>query len=202
MISKRRIPAVPSLEKYVLDLARVFAETSFLPAPETVKALNGPAFPALRARRDRPRFSLLEDGETAVGVYDDNVTPAWAVFWAHGLEGTRPQGWNIAHIWAATDDIESFTHLANLALIPECFSSLTDKFGPLTGFLQWHAWSVYGWKPAGFDEPRKPEGFDGITWRYLEPTDNPRELIRSRFARHDNQRLKLLRPIMQQMGTI
>jgi hypothetical protein len=42
---------------------------------------------------------------------------------------------------------EAYTHLANLAMVPEPFASLTDKNGPLTVFLRWHAWEVYGWKP-------------------------------------------------------
>jgi hypothetical protein len=202
MNANRRIPPVPNLDRYTLALAHVMAETSFLPARETVMALNGPAFPAIRARRNRPRFSHFEQNGIAAGMYDDNVTPAWALFWAHDLEGTRPKGWNIAHVWSATDDIASFTHLANLALIPECLASLTDKVGPLTRFLQWHAWSVYGWKPPGYDEPTKPNGYGQIKWRYLEATDNPRACICARILKHENQRLVKLKPIMQRLGLL
>ena len=97
-------------------------------------------------------------------MYDDNTTPRWATLWAHGTgRASGCPGWGFAHVWSASDDINSYTHLANLAMIPECFASLTDKNGPLTGYLRWHAWTVYGWKPDHVDPPQIALGLAEIS---------------------------------------
>ena len=137
-----------------------------------------------------------------MGMYDDNSTPQWTIVWAHGLRGTRPQGWTIAHVWPTSEDRRSYTHLANLVMVPEAFGSLTDKNGPLTGFLQWHAWSVYGWKPEHKPVPEKPDHFDSIQWRYLPEVNDPKGLIRERLEEYDNQRTRILRPIMEELGML
>ena len=135
-------------------------------------------------------------------MFDDNATPEWAMFWAHGLTGTRPKGWTIAHVWPTSDDMASFTHLANLAMIPEPLASLTDKVGPLVAYLRWHAWEVYGWKPTAASTPIKPPVYDSISWRYLPHIDDPKTAIRQRFCNLSNQRTSLLRPIMERINML
>ena len=159
-------------------------------------------FPTSRYKSERPRFSLVAENSGVVGMYDDNATPEWAVFWSHGLRGTRPKGWTIAHVWPSSDDIGSYTHLANLAMVREPFASLTDKDGPLTGFLRWHAWNVYHWKPEREAVPAKPDGYGVIEWRYLGAVVDPKALIRQRLAAADNHRTRILRPIMERLQMI
>jgi hypothetical protein len=79
----------------------------------------------------------------------------------------------------------------------EPFASLTDKNGPLTGFLRWHSWDVYHWKPERQPAPTKPDGYDSIAWRHLEAVVDPKALICQRLAAADNQRKRILRPIME-----
>lgn len=192
----RKIPSVESFpDKDSMRLAKVVAKTSYLPHPDTVKALSGAVFPT--SRNNRRRITEIIEGGKVVGMYDDNATPEWAIFWAHGLMGKRPKGWAIVHVWPESADIACYTHLANLAMVPECFATLTDKTGPLTSFLRWHAKSVYGWKPKTKEEPLKPIGYDEISWRYLLFFDNPREFIRQRLVELNNQRVKILRPLME-----
>ena len=191
------IPRPEPLDEYFPALTCMVAQTSWLPHPDTVKALAGAAFPTSRARKLHPRLSRIQENGEVVGMYDDNATPEWAVFWAHGLKGTRPKGWTIAHVWSDSDAIRSYTHLANLVMVREPFASLTDKNGPLTVFLRWHAWKVYAWKPERENEPRKPSGYDSIEWRYLERVDDPKVLIQQRLEEVNNQRAKILRPIME-----
>ena len=193
-----RIPQIEPLDNYFATLAQLVADTSYLPHPKTVATLKKAVFPTSRVKKQHPRLSavLSMDG-TTIGMYDDNQTPEWAIFWAHGLTGTRPKGWVIAHIWSVSDDITSYTHLANLAMVPECFASLTDKSGPLTTFLRWHSRSVYGWKPETEAEPEKPTGYDKIRWKYLPPSDDPNKLIWEKIATLDNKKLKLLIPLMK-----
>jgi hypothetical protein len=135
-------------------------------------------------------------------MYDDNTTPTWALLWAHGIVSGSRTGWGFAHVWPASDDINSYTHLANLAMIPECFASLTDKDGPLTGYLRWHAWTVYQWKPAHMTPPQMPLDYDGIQWRYFPYFENPIVFIRQRLAELNNERVRILRPIMGRHGVL
>lgn len=63
MTRKYPTPEIP--EGHVLPLARMVAQTSWLPDPETVQAFGRAVFPVLRARAGKPRLSLhLENGES------------------------------------------------------------------------------------------------------------------------------------------
>ena len=191
------IPQPEPLAEYIPVLARMVARTSWLPNRAIVASLGRAVFPTSRYKREHPRLSHIQENGSVVGMYDDNATPEWAIFWPHGLCGTRPKGWTIAHVWSASDHLGSYTHLANLAMVREPFASLTDKDGPLTRFLRWHAWQVYAWKPEREVEPEKPDGYEAIEWRYLAAVDDPKALIRQRLAESDNQRIRMLRPIME-----
>ena len=197
-----RIPRPDPLDEYVPALCRMVAKTSWLPHPDTVHALGRAVFPTSRARRLRPRLTHISESGEPIGMYDDNCTPTWAMLWAHGIVGGNRKGWGFAHVWPASDDIGCYTHLANLAMIPECFGSLTDKDGPLTGYLRWHAWTVYGWKPDHVEPPQAPRDYDNIHWRYFRRFDEPRRFISQRVAELDNERVRILRPIMEKRGLL
>lgn len=196
----RPVPLPEPLDEFCPDLVRMVAATSWLPHPDVVAEVGRAVFPTVRMRKGNPRLQeIIEDG-VAVGMYDDNATPEWAIFWAHGLRGARPQGWIIAHIWPVSDDIEAYTHLANLVMVPESLASLTDKQGPLSAYLRWHSWAVYGWKPNGIEAPIKPDGYVDARWRYLDQAGDPWELVKDRMYELNNQRVRILRPIMEQRG--
>lgn len=130
-------------------------------------------------------------------MHDDNITPTWALLWAHGISGGSRTGWTFAHVWTASDDINWYTHPANLVMVPECLASLTDKSGPLTAYLQWHAWTAYGWKPEHLAQPEMPTGYHNLKRRYFAKFDSPRSFVAQQIAEHDNKRVRLLRPIME-----
>ena len=196
------IPPFESLEGYSPALAQMVAKTSWLPHQDTVKEMGRAMFPTLRASAQHKRFTqIIENGEP-VGMYDDNTTPTWALLWAHGIVGGSRKGWAFAHIWPASDDITAYTHPANLAMVPECFASLTDRDGPLTSYLRWHAWSVYQWKPEHAEKPEMPEKFGNVEWRCFKKFTEPREFVRQRFAELDNERIRILRPIMERRGML
>ena len=130
-------------------------------------------------------------------MYDDNTTPRWAFLWSHGIRskgGTT--GWMYAHVWPSGDNLCTYTHLANLVMVPECFGSLTDKAGPLTSFLRWHAWVAYHWKPDWQPIPIKPNDYDKITWQYLPAIESPLAFVREMLTKSRSTRSKLLRPLM------
>jgi hypothetical protein len=197
------IPRVEPLDKYVPALARMVAATSWLPHPDTVRSLGREAFPTLRGRKNHPRFTPIWRNRKKVGMYDDNTTPRWALLWSHGIMITdHPSAWSFAHVWESANDIRTYTHLANLVMVPECFGSLTDKNGPLTAYLRWHSWAVYGWKPASVAKPKMPEGYENISWSYFEKVGHPKESIRDRVAGLRNQRVTILHPVMQRLGML
>ena len=188
------VPNLLSLDKYRILLAEMVAETSYLPDAHTVALFNRAIFPTIRNSKDRGNH-VEKDGKI-VGMYDDNTTPRWAFLWAHGISQTdHPKGWTFAHVWPSQDDLKSYTNLANIAMIPECFGTLTDKEGPLTPFLQWHSYQVYNWKPEKAKRPEKPDGYDTITWSYLPGIVDSTKFIRQRCAELNNQRIITLRKI-------
>lgn len=195
--SVHRVPTLTSLDEYALPLARMVARASFLPNPATVAAMGGAVFPTFRS--SAKRISPIEKDGRRVGMYDDNTTPRWALLWSHGIAGVSKQpsaGWTFAHVWPSGEDLDAYTHLANLAMMPECFASLTDKAGPVTHYLRWHAWAVYGWKPAAKPVPERPEGFDTMTWNYLPAIDDPKAFVHERLRLADCQRSRILKPLM------
>jgi hypothetical protein len=136
-------------------------------------------------------------------MYDDNTTPRWSMLWAHGIPVTRhPSGRTFAHVWEGADDITAYTHLANMVMVPEPFAALTDKSGPLTHYLRWHGWSVYGWKPAHAEVPAMPADFADFRWRYLPAIGDPMGFIRQRLLTLNNGRTRVLRPIMAGLGRL
>jgi len=190
------------IDPYRPALVRMVAETSWLAHPDTVKTIARAVFPTVRARNGHTRGAQIDDGQRE-GMYDDNTTPRWALLWAHGIPITRhPSSRTFAHVWEGADDISSYNHLANIVMVPEPFAGLTDRKGPLTSYLRWHAWSVYSWKPAHAATPDKPDDFDSITWRYLPKIDDPMGFIRSRVTALNNGRIRTLRPIMERLGML
>lgn len=182
----------PDLKHDVAVLAAVAARHCRLPHPDVVAQCAGAVFPTIRDQRNR-----MAVDEAASLLLDDNVTPRWALFWAHGMAQTHhPKGWTIAHVWAAPKDRDAYTHLANLCLMPECLGSLSDKLGPLCPYLRYHASQAYGWQPASADPPPEPEGFAEIRWTYFDAYDSPLEFVKDRVMTLNNQRVVKLRPLM------
>jgi hypothetical protein len=196
-----RIPELDRIDDYRRDLVRMVARTSWLPHPDTVAAFKGAVFPTVRARKGHLRQGQVKQGERSIGMYDDNTTPRWALLWAHGIPDTHhPSGRTFAHVWEGADDIAAYTHLANLVMVLEPFAALTDKRGPLTGYLRWHAWTRYGWKPEHAPKPVEPEDYEAVTWRYLPVIDDPCRFVWERLRALNNGRSRTLIPIMQELG--
>jgi hypothetical protein len=125
-------------------------------------------------------------------MYDDNTTPTWTLVWAHGMKLGNRKGWSFAHVWPV-NSLYCYTRLANLALVPECLAGLTDKDGPLTEYLRWHAWREYCWKPEEKTTPDMPSGYDELRWTYFSPISDPRAFIAEQFHKADNERSRALR---------
>jgi hypothetical protein len=196
MKNGKQVPKVPDLLKHNRTLARIVAESSYLPSRSIVKMFRGHVFPTVRRRKGNQLCSTFKMSRGHRGMYDDNTTPRWALMWTHGYSQTKHHsGWTFAHVWTAADKISSYTHLANLVMVPECLASLTDKNGPLVAFFRWHAWHVYGWKPNGAAKPSRPKHYEKIKWKYLEGVENPKSFIKERLGSLNNNRVKTLRKL-------
>ena len=195
---EHKVPTLPSFETLWLPFAEAVAKTSYMPNPAVVRTVAGAVFPT--TRNQKARRTAIEGENGVVGMYDDNTTPRWALLWAHGFGGISKngsKGWTFAHVWPTKDDRDSYTNLANLAMIPECFGSLTDKDGPVTHYLRWHAWIIYGWKPPGKPVPAKPPEYDSLVWRYFDAIDNPVGFIAAQFEKGGCKRCEILRPLVR-----
>jgi len=198
--NRKKIPQLPPLtpdEAY--NLASIVAPKLYLPDSETVKKFGGPIFPAVRNQNNR--VSPLIHENITVGMNDDNTTPRWALLWSHGIPGKSQKitsGWTIAHVWDRSKEINAYTNLANLALLPEWMASLSDKDGPLTDYLRYHAFKVYGWKPSGEQDPKQPQNYDRIQWQYLDLVNDPVAFVKGEFAPAKCKRSKILKPLMPQ----
>ena len=182
----------PDLKDDGPELAVIAARHCRLPHPNVVRQFDGAVFPTIRDQKHR--ITLDTDKRL---MRDDNVTAKWALFWSHGYTQTyHPKGWTVAHVWAAPKDPDAYSNLANLCLMPECLGSLSDKMGPLGPYLKYHALSVYGWSLASTEAPAKPKNFDDVTWTYFKEFDESVNFIHSRLKALDNQRVRLLRPLM------
>lgn len=199
---KKSVPSLNLPKDKFLELAKLVVGSSFLPNSKVVKVIGRAVFPTVRAGSRHNRCTPILDGNEQIGMYDDNVTPMWALLWSHGIGSTsrNANGWLFAHVWDNTKDINSYTHPANLAMVPECFGSLTDKHGPLTPYLRYHAHEQYGWKPESEEPPVEPAGYKEIQWNYFEGIDNPIRYIKEQVERYNNERLRCLKPILQKMG--
>lgn len=187
-----RIPRVPELGDDLLKLTTIVLGQSWMPNPSVVQRMAGPAFPAVRDQKRRITV------DTSRGVLrDDNTSPRWALLWAHGFAGVaHPKGWTVAHVWPESNCEQSYTHPANMMLVPEHFGSLTDKQSPLCNFFRFHSWRRYSWKPPQSEAPTEPDGYKELRWRYLDEFDNPRGFIRERVWTLENARCRLLRSLM------
>lgn len=194
-VTRKKPAAVPSLPDFTHAdvLISVVASYVRLPHPGVVDQLGGAVFPSIRDQKNRLTLSNLGDRRI---LLDDNTTPRWAMLWSHGYATTaHPTGWTFAHVWGRPKDPDCYTHVANLAMMPEYLASLSDKDGPLGAYLRYHAWEKYGWKPIEEDDPQRPEGYEAISWCYLREEIDPRGFISSRVQKLDNERCKILRSL-------
>lgn len=199
--NSHRIPGVNLPEDYPIALARMVASTSWLPDPEVVTQFPKEVFPSARANKGLKRgTSDTRDGKEL--LLDDNCTPMWAFMWCHGYPGISRQvpDYSLAHVYPSKDYPQSFTHLANLLLVPKYFAGLTDNDGPLLPYLKYHSYVKYGWIPTdnngGLPSVVKPPGYDSIQWRYLKSeTNTPEEFIESQLNNSKSVRADILKKI-------
>ncbi len=164
-----------------IDLVALVAETGLWANPEVHKLLvrdygHGAWFPDVR-RANKGE----EKGQIIRGVkVDDNSDANRALKTALGIKGQENK-FSVCHIWekSAYDEIY-YSTIANLVLIPEALSTLTDHHHEVRAALKYRAYELYGWHPDRTSPPMKPASYPS-NWRNPMPfTDKIKKSIQKR----------------------
>jgi len=152
------------------SLEQAIASLALFSHPGTVKQTN--CLPVLRViRRAAMRGQIEMCGGISIGL-DDNKAPTDVFMWCNGFR-KRPRDVHFNHIYAASDDAEAYTCLANLCVTPSFLSKLTDTDLGVRAILQFRAFELFGWYPRGHLEPREPNGYKDLIWALtISPVDN------------------------------
>ena len=191
------LPVIDYKGKDARDIALLAARLCLLPHEETVGQFKKAVFPTKRKTALR-----CQRIKTSKGMWDDNTTPRWALLWSHGVRGGNKalKGWHVAHVWNNCNNVQCYTRLENLLLVPAAYAGLTDADGPLTPYLRYHAFKVYRWRPKGRPAPKKPSEYEKFAskWRYLsaEPGD-ARKRVLDRLNQGRGQRAEMLRKFIR-----
>lgn len=200
---KTNLPAIDYKGKDARAIALLAARLCQLPDPKTVSQFKRAIFPTERKMALRGSL-IIDKSKKEVGMWDDNMTPRWALRWSHGISGGDKalKGWHVAHVWNDCNNVQCYTRLENLLLVPAAYAGLTDGNGPLAPYLRYHAFKVYRWRPKGRPAPKKPSEYEKFVskWRYLsaEPGD-ARERVLKRLKQGRGKRAKVLRKFIRRI---
>ena len=98
-------------------------------------------------------------------MIDDNKGPTDAFTWVHGISKNQYQDVQFNHVWAESRDVDVYTNLANLCVLPAFLSKLSDAHPKVRAMLQFRAFVLFdGWTPASQPSPVKPVGYDELVW--------------------------------------
>jgi hypothetical protein len=177
-------------KKYNLHFAQVVAETSLWASPAVHRFLmqhTGTAALYPHTRRYKPHTEKV--GMIVDGVRLDNNNYAnQAIKVAIGVDRSQLIGFETCHIWPNTCYDERFhTAIANLVLLPRAIASLSDYDPEVQAALQYRAYELYDWYPAGEALPVRPTTYPDF-WR--EPfAPPPKFSSRSPVATRSNTQL-------------
>lgn len=165
-------------------------------------------FGTIRAHGKNARFDIGLASSGVKVMYDDNTTPRLALLWTHGwlatshprfseADGKKRSHYVFAHVWEAAQDVNAYTNVANLVAVPKYASSLTDGNGPLAAYFQYHAYSVYGWKPKTMTIPDMPKDYatflSHVVYLTSQTVSNVRMQVKNRGNQVNNQWLRTMR---------
>lgn len=160
-------------KKYNLQFVQVIAETSLWASPIVHQFLvqqTGTAALYPHIRRYKPHTEKVGMGIDGIRL-DDNSYANVAIKRAIGIERSKLVGFETCHVWPNTCYDERFhTAIANLVLLPRAIASLSDYDPEVQAALQYRAYELYDWYPAGEVRPVRPSAYPN-SWR--EPVAPP-----------------------------
>ena len=175
-----QLAAVLTRAGYASVAAAVAEHTVFL-HPDTVAQTRGSAiFPFTRDPSRRGQFDVAVDGRRV--LLDDNRSPTDAFRWAAGLTKGRDVQFN--HVWNYSRDPDSYTALWNLCATPAFLAKTTDgsNHPEVTAALRYHAFRLYGARPANEPVPAEPDGYELLMWApHPDPVTDLEQVYRTRL---------------------
>lgn len=178
---------------YDTVVAAVAEHTVFL-HPDTVRQTDGkPLFPVIRNREMAMRGTIGADADGVHVLLDDNTSPTLAFLWAAGR--TKGPDVQFNHIWDRSQDVSCYTALWNLCATPAFLAKTTDgsHFREVRDALRYHAFKLYGFRPATEPDPSPPANYDRLRWApHPEPVLDLEGLFRDRLRRSPRSRPALV----------
>jgi len=114
-------------------------------------------------RTSRGQFIDLPDGRRA--MYDDNKGPTDAFLWANSINRNDYEDVVFGHVWDRSDNVDYYTSLANICMLPAFLSKLTDTDRSIKELLRYHVFNIYeGFRPDSESELSKPRNYDSLLW--------------------------------------
>lgn len=146
---------------------QAIASLTIFTHPSTVKQTrNKNIFNIIRYKNgtsDRGKFIDLPESRRA--MYDDNKGPTDAFLWANSINRNDYVDVAVCHIWDRSDNVNYYTSLANICMLPAFLSKLTDTDESVKILLRYHVFRIYeGFKPDGESDPPKPHNYDNLLW--------------------------------------
>jgi hypothetical protein len=172
------------------SLTQAVASLTLFSHPKTVQQTLGKSiFKTIRGPRT-PGVYIEQNGKRL--MLDDNKSASDAFKWANGITG-RARDVQFNHVYTSSQDVDSYTSLANICVTPAFLAKLTDNTSPMTSaLLKYRVFELYGWLPAGIEAPNKPEGYDELDWAPTLPAiSNVRASLEARMARRPKDRTVL-----------
>ena len=170
------------------SLEQAVASLTLFSHPDTVGQTFGKSvFKTIRGPRT-PGEYLKENGR-AVLMLDDNKSASDAFKWSNGLFG-RLKDVQFNHVYTASQDVDSYTSLANICVTPAFIAKLTDTGSPTTSaLLKYRVYDLYQWTPPHTEAPNKPEGYDQLDWAPTMPAiQDLKATLEVRMARRPKDR--------------
>lgn len=122
-------------------------------------------------------FDELPDGRRV--MLDDNLSPTVAFTYAANLAAGRDIQFN--HVWPSSKNPDAYTALWNLFATPAFLAKPTDtaKHPEVRDALRFHAFDLYGRRPADQPDPVEPTGYRDLTWAaHPDPVPDLEEVFR------------------------
>jgi len=169
------------------SVVQAVASLSIFSHPDTVaQTKNKALFPIIRDFKKRGTVGMV-DGRL-VG-FDDNWSPTAAFMWSNGIK-KRPRDVQFNHVYALSDDPDSYTALTNVIASPAFLAKLTDTNDEVKAALQYRVYDLYGWVPVDVPLPSRPEAYNKILWADPLPgCGNLRAVILGQLQRRPKDRI-------------
>lgn len=179
------------------NMLQAVASLTVFSHPDTVRHTG--CQPVIRViRHAAKRGSVLEVDGKLVGL-DDNKAPTDIFLWCNGIV-RRPRDIQFNHVYADSQDPESYGCLANLCITPSFLAKLTDTNPTVKALLQYRAFDLYGWHPGRLTPPPMPEAYNHLTWApCLPPVEDPKRTFLAFMSRRPKDRTTLF---AARLGTV